>query len=533
MGVRFKHCGFLVIGLSWALALLVLPAAQIAHAATFTVNTTNDTVDANPGDGICADANGACSLRAAIREANALTGTDTVTVPAGVYTLTIAGAGEQQNATGDLDIRSSLDLVGAGAASTIIQAGSSGGVSGDGIDRVLEVIGAITVNISDVTIRYGRLGSGAAGGGLSISSGGVVTLDECIVADNYVASTNFGGGGIFLFAGSLTIDNSALVGNVHGNIGGGVFNDNGNPAIANAVIINNSTFSANSSGQGGAIASDGPLTLSNSTFYGNSATTGGDIANNASTVTLQNSILAASSGGACTGFAGTSTNNLVSDGSCGIAANAATNLDSTLANNGGQTPTHALLTSSNAIDAGASNCPDNTATPLVRDQRNYARPAGAGCDIGAFEANSTPLAVQLASFEATNARDHVLIAWETVSELNNLGFNLYRGQTPDAPEAWLAFVPAQSPGSAPGAIYRWMDAGVAAGETYHYWLEDIDLSGAATLHGPVSVTHEGPTAVAVTGFTAAGKPSVLPALAALAAGLGVALAWSKRRLRPS
>lgn len=285
MGVQFRHLGFLAIGLSLALAVLMVSATQIAHAAAFTVNTTNDTVDATPGDGICADVNGDCSLRGAIREANALAGTDTVTVPAGTYTLTIAGVGEQQNATGDLDIRDSLNLVGADAASTIIQAGTSSGSAGNGIDRVLEVIGSITVNISDVTIRYGQLGGGAGGGGLSISSGGTTTLDECIVADNYVSSVNFGGGGIFLAAGSLTINNSTIAGNVHNNRGGGVFNDNG--GTGGAVIINNSTFSANSSGQGGAIATDGPLTISNSTFYGNSATSGGAIANNASTVTLE------------------------------------------------------------------------------------------------------------------------------------------------------------------------------------------------------------------------------------------------------
>lgn len=44
----------------------ILPAA----AATFTVNSTADAVDANPGNGICAASGGACTLRAAIMEAN-------------------------------------------------------------------------------------------------------------------------------------------------------------------------------------------------------------------------------------------------------------------------------------------------------------------------------------------------------------------------------------------------------------------------------------------------------------------------------
>ena len=47
-----------------------------ANAATFVVNTTADTQDAAPGNGVCADGGGMCSLRAAITEANALAGAD-------------------------------------------------------------------------------------------------------------------------------------------------------------------------------------------------------------------------------------------------------------------------------------------------------------------------------------------------------------------------------------------------------------------------------------------------------------------------
>ena len=63
-------------------------------AATFVVNTTTDTADAAPGDGACLDGGGACSLRAAISEANALAGTDTITLPAGTYTITLVAAKE-------------------------------------------------------------------------------------------------------------------------------------------------------------------------------------------------------------------------------------------------------------------------------------------------------------------------------------------------------------------------------------------------------------------------------------------------------
>src|SRR5207247_6634498 len=82
-----------------ALLLAVAPAA----AATFTVNDTTDAVDAAPGDGKCATAGATCTLRAAIQEANAHAGADTIMVPAGTYLLRIAGQGEDVAATGDLD----------------------------------------------------------------------------------------------------------------------------------------------------------------------------------------------------------------------------------------------------------------------------------------------------------------------------------------------------------------------------------------------------------------------------------------------
>ncbi len=63
-----------------ALALLLSAAA---HAATFTVDSTVDSVDALPGDGVCADATGACTLRAAVMETNSLPGADVVHLPTG------------------------------------------------------------------------------------------------------------------------------------------------------------------------------------------------------------------------------------------------------------------------------------------------------------------------------------------------------------------------------------------------------------------------------------------------------------------
>jgi len=93
-------------------------AGTPAWGEDFVVNSTVDAVDISPGDGVCAalvDRVGpACTLRAAIQEANTLAGIDTIIVPEGTYTLTIGGAGEDLVATGDLDIRDGVNLLGAG-----------------------------------------------------------------------------------------------------------------------------------------------------------------------------------------------------------------------------------------------------------------------------------------------------------------------------------------------------------------------------------------------------------------------------------
>lgn len=124
---------------------------------------------------------------------------------------------------------------------------------------------------------------------------------------------------------------------------------------------------------------------------------------------------------------------------------------------------------------------------------------------GAVVNVTQPLAVALASFQATAQRDGILVAWETVSELDNQGFNLYRAADPAAPQELLAFIPSQAPGSSQGFIYEWLDSDVTAGETVYYWLESIDASGAPAIFGPVSATLQAPSAVALAGIQAAAE----------------------------
>jgi len=107
-------CALLLVFL---LAAIGLPSP--VQAATFTVNSMADTIDANPGDGICNDGTGNCTLRAAIQETNALAGLDTINLPSGNYTLSIAGTGEDAAATGDLDITDNLTITGAEVGCTM------------------------------------------------------------------------------------------------------------------------------------------------------------------------------------------------------------------------------------------------------------------------------------------------------------------------------------------------------------------------------------------------------------------------------
>ncbi|HSN76964.1 MAG TPA: SdrD B-like domain-containing protein [Anaerolineae bacterium] len=138
----------------------------------------------------------------------------------------------------------------------------------------------------------------------------------------------------------------------------------------------------------------------------------------------------------------------------------------------------------------------------------------AGYDFGF--STTPPLAVLLAGFEAAAQPDHVLVTWETVSEMNNAGFNLYRSLAADGERTLLGWVPSQAPGSTVGAAYSFQDFDVLAGQGYWYFLEDVDLSGAATLHGPVSAVFLAPTAVALSALDADAGQGALPWLAVLA-----------------
>lgn len=104
--------------------------------------------------------------------------------------------------------------------------------------------------------------------------------------------------------------------------------------------------------------------------------------------------------------------------------------------------------------------------------------------------NPAPTAVTLARFEARAAGGSIAVEWETVTEIDNIGFNLYRSTTIDGAYVRLndQLIPAQVPGSPVGAVYAWTDSQVVPGHDYYYQLEAVDVHGATETYGPVSAT---------------------------------------------
>jgi CSLREA domain-containing protein len=262
-----------------------------------------------------------------------------------------------------------------------------------------------TLTLSNLTVRNGQ--------NIGDLNGGVIYNEGSVQIDHSVFSANRGtkGGVILNLGGTIFISNSTFASNMAQNTGGYyyggvIFNSTtgtvnietstftGNSALNGGAIHNygvldivNSTFSGNiATNKGGGIINDGKLTSINCTFSENSATNGGaGIYNNSEgTLNLTNTLIGNSTIGAdCVTETpiGTNLNNLIEDKSCSAKYDGDPSIGP-LANNGGPTQTHALQSSSLAIDNGHSVRYPTT------DQRGVTRPQGEGYDIGAYERES-------------------------------------------------------------------------------------------------------------------------------------------------
>lgn len=208
-------------------------------SSTIHVTTTND--EYNNGSG--------CSLREAIRAANtdsevdgcpAGSGADTIILPAGTYQLTISGSGDDGGYSGDLDVWSDLTINGAGASETIVQACTSSPVDDSGaacIDRVLDIPfgGPSTVNLNDITIRWGRTWVGGGGGIHNRTAD--LNLNNTVIEGNQA----YQGGGIYNHPKrTLTLVDSRVSSNLATNKnGGGIMNEGGTVSVVRSEISKN------------------------------------------------------------------------------------------------------------------------------------------------------------------------------------------------------------------------------------------------------------------------------------------------------
>jgi hypothetical protein len=90
--------------------------------------------------------------------------------------------------------------------------------------------------------------------------------------------------------------------------------------------------------------------------------------------------------------------------------------------------------------------------------------------------------------DASREPGTVIVEWTTESEVDLAGFNLYRSESPEGPYVKVneALIPA-SPDPLTGGDYVYTDTTVTAGTTYYYKLEDVELDGKSTMHGPIEV----------------------------------------------
>ena len=293
--------------------------------------------------------------------------------------------------------------------------------------------GAILVSGPNLEINHCKFDSnrtfcngddcGASGGALKNNEGGIEIIvrytsfnnnsTQCIGNDCSAEGGAFANGGgetILTFTESAFVSNSSTCSGEDCDSDGGAFhNGGGGGGGPLQILFHNSTFALNTSHCSGLECSSDPgafdnaggfveIEISNSTFDRNSSTCTGEECRGfissldgvGETTTLINTILNSDEFGTncdegdqlnSLGFNIDNGSSCINGTVVGDKPNTNPLLDPRSAiDNGGPTPTVALLAGSPAIDMGSLDCP-----PPDTDQRGFVRPQGARCDIGAFE----------------------------------------------------------------------------------------------------------------------------------------------------
>lgn len=161
---------------------------------------------------------------------------------------------------------------------TIDGSGQTVTISGNHAVRIFFVNSGRTLNLNRLTVAAGSITGN--GGGIH-NDNGILTVSDSSIVGNSV--TYGSGSGIYNNRGTVTVSNSTFSDNhARNNAGGGICN------VGGAVRVSNSVLFDNIANQGGAIYTDGTLTVNDSTFSGNIASLGGGILNSYGTLTASN-----------------------------------------------------------------------------------------------------------------------------------------------------------------------------------------------------------------------------------------------------
>ncbi len=256
--------------------LFGLALAPVAGAATISPTVATDDITNN----------GNCTLREAVQASNtnaavdlctpgSASAADNIVLEAPLYLLTLPGAGEIGNQTGDLDLApttaSPLTIEGA------IDEAEIDGSSGANTDRVMEKssgASSTSLTLNRIQLDDGTPPAGENGGALRVVGSTKVTLNSSRVTSS---DTDSRGGGM-LVVDDLTLNNSTVSGNAStetgGNVGGGIAT-NGDVTINRSTITGNAVNSPDDANDddvsgGGIAATIGSLTVVDSTISGNS-----------------------------------------------------------------------------------------------------------------------------------------------------------------------------------------------------------------------------------------------------------------------
>jgi CSLREA domain-containing protein len=252
-----------------AAAGAALAAPQPAAAAPFTVNDTGDAGDASPGNGVCATAGAVCTLRAAIQEANALAGADTISFSLGAGYPTIQPGSELPAIGSDITIdgntggatKVQLDGSLAGALDNGLITGTSGVLTVR--NMVINRFGDAGINTffsaTSTTVEGSLLGTdtsgtvdlGNGGYGIRIQGGSATIGGDTAAERNVISGNDFQGISLDPSAGAVTIQGNYIGTDITGTV------DLGNTSQGIASDATSLIIGGTGSGEGNVISGNG------------------------------------------------------------------------------------------------------------------------------------------------------------------------------------------------------------------------------------------------------------------------------------